>query len=265
MKEALKSYSLWNEKQVLWLVNLGFEIDRAREDRAKNSPGFGSLIEYSCIKLEHPKSTASPQYKCKLEESRRRQQESPPQHFFRVEEGKNSLPCEVIIKELSSWSVFWKNLPVQFKQTLTKSTFESGLYLWCPQVPNTANTNLLYRNSSSIHLDMVQKKKKKSKMKNQKTYFHSQKNTYLGDIFTIKSRYVEKWGGGMKELQIQKVTTDELQRLGVKGTSILWKSSNFLITGDKTELSLGRYFTHSKWNSNHKPIQNFVPLVTEPS
>lgn len=105
MKEALKSYSLWNEKQVLWLVNLGFEIDRVREDRAKNSPGFGSLTEYSCIKLEHPKSTVSPQYKGKLEESRR-EQELPPQHFFRVKEGKNSLPCEVIIKELSSWSVF---------------------------------------------------------------------------------------------------------------------------------------------------------------
>lgn len=36
-------------------------------------------------------------------------------------------------------------------------------------------------------------------MKDQKTYFHSWENTYLGDIFTIQSHYIEKWGEGNEE------------------------------------------------------------------
>ena len=79
-----KPYLFW--KQVLWVVNLGFETDWVTGDRAQNSPRVGSLIENPGAKLDPPKSIAPSQYKGKLEKSLcpQRHQELPPQHLFWV-------------------------------------------------------------------------------------------------------------------------------------------------------------------------------------
>lgn len=68
---------------------------------------------------------------------------------------------------------------------------------------------------------------------------------------------------GIKELQLQKYYCGCTAEPDVKGTKILWQRSDFLITGDKTEFSVVKYFKQSKCNSNHKSTQHLVPLITK--